>query len=46
MHSARGGSGLDSKIRKAKRQYGDRRALCPVCGHPTMDVSRHKRGAH
>lgn len=46
MHSARKGSGHDAKIRNRKVGQGSRRPLCPMCGHPTVDVSRHKRMNH
>lgn len=45
-HSGRNGSGLGRKIRKAKQMHGDRRPLCDICGHPTLDLSRHKRNHH
>jgi len=46
MHSAARGDGHDKKLRAAKRIRGDRRERCSFCGHPTVDVSRHKRLNH
>lgn len=46
MHSAAHGAGHDKKLRAAKRVRGDRREHCAFCGHPTVDVARHKRTQH
>ena len=46
MHSPAHGAGHDKKLRAAKRVRGDRRERCPVCGHPAVDMSRHKRANH
>jgi hypothetical protein len=46
MHSGARGAGHDKKLRAEKRVRGDRRERCPFCGHPTLDVARHKRANH
>lgn len=46
MHSGRRGHGHDSKLRAAKNAGGSRKPLCPMCGHPTVDQSRHQRKNH